>query len=189
MFRERCRPKYTDEELKEVYATPWCMEPDWDDHVIRQEATLEIAHRLIDDRDHTGADLSCGDAYLTSKLDQISWILGDFAPGYQMEGPIESTIEEIPRVDVFVLTETLEHVDDPEYVLSRIRQKAKKLILSTPMLKFWDENPQHYWAWDKHAVRLLLQGAGFHNLDYVATPRLVRDKREIGYSFQIWGCS
>lgn len=180
MYRERCRPKYSDEELAEIYAAPWGMQPDWKDHVFRQNATLVLAGRFITEDDHTGADLSCGDGYLASHIPNIQWLLGDYASGYQFTGPIEETIRQIPEVDVFLCTETLEHLDDPDAVLRAIRYKAKKLIISTPICQWWDENPEHYWSWDKGGVRKMLRDAGWEPADFEET------YCEPGYSFQCW---
>lgn len=182
MYRERCRPKYTDDELAEIYCVPWQMQHDWKDHVLRQNQTLELAGRFIEDDDFTGADLSCGSAYLSSHISNIRWILGDFASGYDYQGPIELTVERIPRVDVFLCCETIEHLDDPDAVLRQIRRKSKKLILSTPICRWWDENPEHYWSWDQKAVKRMLEDAGWHPVDYEET------YCDPGYCFQIWGC-
>lgn len=196
MFKERCRPKYSDEELAELYKEPWKMESDWLDHEHRQRGTLEVVDRLVYGiwgdmlgKKIRGADLSCGDGYLASQLPYVNWKLGDFAPGYEFQGPIEKTIDEIDRVDLFICTETLEHLDEPELVLQKLRKKTRALVVSTPNMYCWDENPQHYWAWDRHAIRYMLQDAGFLNLDCQISPRGVRNGHEFGYEFQIWGCS
>lgn len=179
MYRERCRPKYSDEELAEIYAVPWGMQDDWKDHVLRQNATLVLAGRFITAEDTTGADLSCGDGYLSCHIPGVRWLLGDFAPGYDYQGPIEETIRQIPNVDVFLCTETLEHLDDPDAVLRAIRYKAKKLIASSPIMQWWDENPQHYWAFDKGAYRKMLRDAGWEVVEMEET------YCEPGYSFMI----
>lgn len=188
MYRERCRPKYSEEVLKEIYSKHWEMQFDWEDHVLRQQYTLDLANELITPEDTIGADLSCGDAYLSRNLPQIQWLLGDFAPGYQYRGPIEETVDEIPKVDVFLCCETLEHLDDPDGVLRAIRKKTKKLIISTPICRWHDQNPQHYWAWDQKAVRQMFMNAGFKKAAYKETPHLKRGDQYFGYSFQIWGC-
>jgi hypothetical protein len=64
-------------------------------------------------------------------------------------------------VDVFVLSETLEHVERPAELLAAIRKKARHLLLSTPLAEFDDRNPEHYWGWDKAGIRELLDVAGW----------------------------
>ena len=182
MYRERCRPKYTDEQLAEIYKEPWSMQYDWKDHALRQNKTLELAGRFLTANDRTGADLSCGDGYICRHIPHVNWILGDFAPGYAYQGPIEDTIREIPEVDVFICCETIEHLDDPDAVLRAIRWKAKKLILSTPICRWFDENPQHYWSWCQKAVKKMLLDSGWNPVDYEET------YADPGYCFQIWGC-
>lgn len=182
MYRNRCRPKYSDEELAAIYSRPWEMQSDWKDHVLRQNATLLLAGRFIQEDDKTGADLSCGDAYLARHIPQLTWILGDFASGYGLRGPIEQTIHQIPQVDIFLCCETIEHLDDPDAVLRQIRLKSKKLIISTPICRWIDENPQHYWSWDQKAVKSMLIDAGWNPVDYEET------YSDPGYCFQIWGC-
>ena len=182
MTIKRLRPAYSSEELEELYAIPHS-HAQFPDHVIRIEHTLELASELLDSDDRSGADLSCGDGAILRALNLETKYFGDFAPGYAYVGPIESTIGQIPNVAVFVLCETLEHVDDPMMVLALIRAKTEKLILSTPLDEFNDENPEHYWGWDKAGIGQLLKAADFH-------PRFYRQTNPpFGYRFQIWGCT
>lgn len=181
-FRKRLRPKYSDEELAEIYSTPHSVCGDWTDHKLRLEATLRLAKLLIEPSDRTIADLSCGDGYLLKNLSVPVKIFGDFAPGYSYQGPIEKTIHEIEKVDIFVLCETLEHLDDPDLVLRLIRAKSSKLIVSTPLDEHTDENPEHYWGWNRRAVKCMLKDAGWMPMFYDDTIP------PFGYRFQIWGC-
>ena len=113
-------------------------------------------------------------------------MLGDFAPGYQIRGPIEETIERIPSVDMFVCSETLEHVNDPDAVLRQIRRKADMLLLSTPIGETAPSNNiQHYWGWDRPAIQDMLDKAGFKTVQVyteLVFPGSV-------YDFQIWAVS
>lgn len=177
----RLRPKYTDEELKRIYATPHDHSI-FPDHVLRVNSTLELGKQLLGPNDESGADLSCGNGYLLNKLPLHTKYFGDFAPGYEYEGPIEETIGLLPSVDVFVFCETIEHLDDPLAVLKLIRAKAKKLILSTPHGEHTDDNPEHYWGWDKAGIAKLLKKSGWLPSDYRHT------YPPMGYEFQIWGC-
>ncbi len=182
MYRERCRPKYSDAELEEIYSQPWQMQDDWEDHRQRLDFTLRVAKQVVAAEYTTAADLSCGDAYWRQKFPQLDWTLGDYAEGYNFRGPIEETIEQIDPVDVFFCCETIEHLDDPDYVLQRIRLKTKRLVLSTPFKHEEDVNPEHYWSWDSEAVDEMLKMAGFESFMYMET------KHQPGYIFQIWGC-
>lgn len=182
IFRKRLRPKYTDKQLAQIYSRPHKVLDEWVDHTLRLQATLRVAKQLIGSEDRSAADLSCGDGYVLHSLDIENKYFGDFAEGYEFVGPIEKTINEIPEVDIFVLCETLEHLDDPDAVLKLIRPKARKLIISTPIGESTDENIEHYWGWNKRAVKVMLKGAGWMPLHYDETVP------PFGYRFQIWGC-
>lgn len=179
MYLHRNWPTYSSEKLSEIYSQPWEMNPAWLDHVARREATLLLADQ-VSHLSAVAADLSCGDAYFASQLPELDWHLGDYAPGYDYEGPIERTIQQIPNVDLFLLCETLEHVEDPSAVLSAIRAKSRRLILTTPLMTCPDENEQHYWAWDDEMVGHMADLAGWRVLDYIQT------QPDIGYVFQCW---
>jgi hypothetical protein len=165
------------------------MQPDWQDHVRRIQVTRTVAQDILCRGGiSTAADLSCGDGHWAKEFPTLQWYLGDYSPGYEFRGPIEKTIYEIPDVDVFFLCETIEHLDDPESVLKLIRQKASHLVLSTPNSFQWDGNPEHYWAWDKEAMGMMLGDAGWQKLEYREANPWDDPLRVNGYCFQIWGC-
>lgn len=183
MTRRRLRPRYTPDELARIYARPHDHSL-WDDHKIRVGVTIEVCRWVLRRAEvRTAADLSCGDAAIIRALGVDRMILGDYAPGYDHHGPIEATIEEIPPVDLFVCSETIEHLDDPEAVLARIREKTSHLVVSTPLDAFHDVNPEHYWAWDRQGVEAMLTAAGFQ-VDVFCPV----DTRPAGlyYQFGIW---
>ncbi len=190
MYRERCRPKYSPRELKDIYIKPWEMHPDWADHRARIDVTRTVAQDLLSTYSdiYTAADLSCGDGLWAKEFPHLRWKLGDFAPGYEYRGPIERTIKEVPKVDLFFLCETIEHLDDPDGVVREIRDKTKYLILSTPKSFQWDQNPEHYWAWDDQAIGQILGEAGFRGEFYREANAWGDWGRVNGYAFQIWGC-
>lgn len=158
---KRVRPKYTDIQLKEIYARPHDSRF-WHDHSIRVSQTSELAKWIASNEDvNTVGDLSCGNALIAKSIPCVKIYLGDFAPGYRYEGPIEKTIKDIPHVDLFILSETLEHLDNPQFVLDRIREKTKYIVLSTPDNAGDDPNPEHYWSWNMNDVKVMLYKAGF----------------------------
>ena len=131
------------------------------------------------------ADLSCGDAIIARNIEAKNYYLGDFAPGYEFQGAIDDTIDQIPNVDLFICSETIEHLDDPEATLRKIRAKTKWLILTTPDGETNDGNLQHYWGWDMQGVRELLESTGF---EPVITNRLHFENPNLIYDYQFWGC-
>jgi len=180
---KRLREKYSDEELSRIYSTPHQSWKDTD-HNIRVERTIEFIDKNFDSIKNA-ADLSAGDARIINsiKIEGDKYI-GDFAPGYDLTGPIEKTLLEIPKVDLFINSETLEHMDDPQDVLNRIREKTDHLVLSTPVGKFNDTNPEHYWAWDYEGVEELLNKAGFTVFD----SDVVYLADQFVYDFQLVAC-
>lgn len=170
---ERLRPKYSEEDLKKIYSVPHEHEK-WLDHKVRVESTVALARVFTGNADvsiSSIGDLSCGDAVIPNRIAEqikegvVNLRLGDFAPKYEYCGPIESTIDLVPHVDLFVLSETVEHLDDPELVLRKIRDKSSRLIVSTPLSEEL-YNPQHYWRWDKEGFSSLLVSAGWNLVAY-----------------------
>ena len=178
---KRLRPKWSDAELKKIYATPHD-HTKWQDHILRVNKTLEIAQTI--DGVKSVADLSAGDAFIIIALGLSETYIGDYAPRYEYTGPIEQTIEQIPNVDLFICSETLEHLDNPVEVLKQIRAKTKYLLLSTPHARFDDNNLEQYWAWDKDGVAELLAQAGFEPIQF----HLLELADDYYYGYQIWVC-
>jgi hypothetical protein len=187
MMRTRLRPMPTPGELKKLYPVPHDHRR-WEDHLYRVDVTSAMAALMLAPLG-TVADLSCGNATIARRLERshrARLVLGDFAPGYEHTGPIEETLDRISPVDLFILSETLEHLDNPDALLTRLRAKTKKLILSTPDGEADNSNPEHVWGWDAEEVDRMLRAAGF-------TPQVhaTVDTRPAGflYSYQIWACS
>lgn len=180
---QRLRPAHDAVTLQQIYERPHDSSR-WHDHNIRVAVTSDIARGPVDVE--SVADLSCGDARIARSVGAKREYLGDFAPGYEFQGPIEKTIFEIPEVDMLIMSETLEHLDDPGTVLQAARKKATKyLVLSTP-LEAWDEsNLEHYWAWDKEYLETILQEAGWEPgvLNILDMRRMYSP-----YCFGIWLC-
>lgn len=189
---ERLRPAHTPEKLAELYAEPHDSSKGIG-HDVRIEATYTLAEMIVDEEERRSvADLSCGKrAHLARFLGEWRH-LGDVAvlpaglrADAKYHGPIEETVGLIPNVDLFICTETLEHLDVPVDVLRQIRAKARRLLLSTPVNNWRDatDNEEHYWAWDREAVEVLIRDAGWEVEAYMEL-----DLRPIGgwYEFGMW---
>jgi hypothetical protein len=183
-MRRRLRPAYTDAELATIYATPHDHRKHFD-HLLRVDVTIQVGNWLAGEGVGRAADLSCGNGMVLQHIRARQKFYGDFAPRYPLVGPLEQTLDQIPDVDLFVCSETLEHLDDPDTVLKRLRDKTRMLLLSTPDGEDDDFNPEHYWGWDADEVRGMLVAAGFNPVVHTTV-----DLRPAGYvySFQIWGC-
>src|SRR5213076_938668 len=140
-MRMRLRPAYSEAELAELYPVPHD-HTRWPDHLLRVAETIKLARELVPEP-LVVADLSCGDAAIARALDAEITILGDLAPGYEITGPIERTILPVPSADLFICSETVEHLDDPDTVLKHIRKRCRALVLSTPLAEFTPVNPEH----------------------------------------------
>ena len=184
---KRLRPLPSPGELTAMYATPHDHRLYGRGHDERVEATIALALANIADTDRgMVADLSCGNGEIARRIAGRSTILGDFALGYGITGPIEETAARVGWVNVWVLSETLEHVDDPVAVLREIRPRAGHLVLSTP-LECWDDtNGEHCWSWDREGVEELLGEAG-----WMVTAFDSVDSRTWGepYLYGLWVCT
>lgn len=187
MRRERLRPMPDAATLASLYAVPH-QHTRWVDHRLRVAVTVAVGRHMAP-QGASVADLSCGDGAIAVQISNAvggTTHLGDLAPAYQYEGPIEETIWRIPHVDMFICSETIEHLDDPDSVLTAIRHKARMLILSTPDGEWDANNPEHVWGWDAEAVEGMLRIAG-----WVPAIHTTLDLRPAGYvySYQIWACT
>lgn len=190
--RVRLRPRYDPDELAAIYDHDYD-HTRWPDHVQRVAATVELALRNLGARMMSIADLSAGDGAIpqaiAATVERVTQrtptlILGDLTPRWALHGPIEETLElliELGRVDLFVLSETLEHLDDPDAVLARVRQAAHTLLLSTPVGECDTTNPEHYWGWNIPAIRGMLLGAAWRPLSV----DVVRTEPSF-YDYQVW---
>lgn len=187
-MRVRLRPAPNEMEMMLLYPRPH-VHTRWADHIIRVDETTRMAAQLLP-HGGTVADLSCGDATIAHSLEAshgARLILGDYAPGYPIQGRIEETVFHVEHADLWVLSETLEHLDDPERVLGLIRERADRLVLSTPDGEPGGIKPnaEHIWSWSCHDVAEMLERTG-----WTAQLHKVLEHPAGGiYSFGLWGCS
>jgi hypothetical protein len=182
-MRRQLRPFYTPDQLAVLYATPYD-HTRWPDHVERVAETIRRLDRFAGlVGAHTVADLSAGDGAILNGS-RHPWrrrILGDIT---EPAGPIEQSLPLLEPIDMFVCSETLEHVRDPDALLAGIRAKSRHLLLTTPHDEPDDSNPEHYWAWGADDVALMLEAAGWHDREVELFTPASTDH----YTFQIWMC-
>lgn len=178
---KRLRPAHDAAGMAHHYPQPHDHRRYGNDHRVRVEITIAFGRTMMFGGGSV-ADLSCGNGEIATAFDPDA-VLGDYAAGYPIQGPIEATIHSIDTVHGFVLSETLEHLDQPEAVLRLIRTKADRLLLTTPIGCWDDDNPEHYWAWDQDFVEYLAQLAGWKVDGFCAL-----DEAPLGgpYTFGIW---
>jgi hypothetical protein len=176
----RLRPAHTAEQLANIYSKPH-NHLAFADHIIRVNKSIDMLKAF--DTYESIADLSAGNAAIINALKSDNKYVGDFADSYEFTGHIDDTIEKIPVVDLFICSETLEHLDDPEATLKKIRVKTKYLFLSTPYGESDTNNIEHYWGWDNEDVKQMLIDAGFDPVEYF----LLEFPGGV-YNFQMWIC-
>jgi len=171
----------------------------WPDHVERVAASVELL-RSYAARFRTAADLSCGDGAILRGLPELERVwLGDLNPSAPAEWPegttwilepgvLPDSLEHLPeRVDLFVLSETLEHLDDPDAVLARLTQYARYLFVSTPVAERADSgNPEHYWSWGTTDVHEMLVDAGWGPLEQRVLIPVTTASYQDAYRYQLW---
>jgi hypothetical protein len=161
----RLRPLPPPDALRRMYPEPHDHRRFGRGHAERVAATIALGSTIPLAERRSVADLSCGNGVIARALVTLAGELhlGDLACGErgQLVGPIEGTIEAIPNVALFVCSETIEHLDDPLQVLTAIRAKAHRLLLSTPLGCWDDDNIEHLWAWSREGVEGMLADAGW----------------------------
>ena len=183
---KKLREFYTAKELAEIYATPHDHAIYGRGHGIRVNMTIQLAKDMAYQAEAKSvADLSCGNGAIAKALDIEKTILGDYAEGYEYSGPLEINLEKIGNVDLYICSESIEHVEDPGSVLNSIRSKSKTLVLSTPIDAWYDTNDEHYWAWGKQDVEMLLKNAGWTPDVFVMLDTTVFGEP---YIYGMWGC-
>jgi hypothetical protein len=183
---KKLREFYTAKELAEIYTTPHDHAIYGRGHGIRVNMTIQLAKDMAYQAEAKSvADLSCGNGAIAKALDVEKTILGDYAEGYEYSGSLEVNLKKIENVDLYICSESIEHVEDPSSVLNLIRSKSQTLVLSTPIDAWYDTNDEHYWAWGKQDVEMLLKNAGLTPDVFVMLDTTVFGEP---YIYGMWGC-
>jgi hypothetical protein len=174
----------------------------WTDHVERVKASADIIERYAS-QIRSAADLSCGDGALLNMISRHldRAVLGDLngvpvSAAVSCKAQVLETIgaaalpdslTHLEPVDLFILSETLEHVDDPDGLLARVAGVSRYLFLSTPVAESVESgNLEHYWSWDVSDVYDMLHAAGWTPLEQrTLRPESTRDLPD-AYRYQLW---
>lgn len=124
-------------------------------------------------------DLGCGDGGLLQLLQpyehgdpRIDATGYDFAPA-NIDGWVERMVDGVPfdfvtdwdRVelaDLYVMTEVLEHLEDPHGAAQKVAERRAALVCSSPWIEHEGSiDASHAWAWDMPGYVAMLEGAGF----------------------------
>ena len=85
--------------------------------------------------------------------------------------------------DVIVLTEILEHLEDPDRLLSLAREHGKYLVASSPIDEVYKGNDEHVWGWTQQQYKEMLEGSGWTPIAYQELKFFPK-----AYDFQLWIC-
>jgi 2-polyprenyl-3-methyl-5-hydroxy-6-metoxy-1,4-benzoquinol methylase len=144
-----------------------------DAHRHRLLAALELIRSIPGYRRMTVSDLGCGDGGLLQLLteDKIDCWGYDFCPanaaGWIERGVTGVAVDWVKRGytagDIVVLTEVLEHLEEPHQQLRKLYNLgARWIVASSPMNEDAQAHAEeHAWAWDWDGYEQLLTGAGF----------------------------
>jgi len=127
----------------------------------------------------TVVDLGCGDGGLVAHL-RLNWSRTLDVSGYDFQPSNEDGWKErrlegvchqldfvrwwtaVPRAEVYVITEVLEHLTDPHAMLKRIRLRGAQLVCSSPHDETYESHDAcHAWAWDQEGYAAMIREAGF----------------------------
>lgn len=177
----KLRRFHTPQRLAEIYANQY-QHVQWQSHQERVQVTTEIAQRLIDAEGIKRiADFSAGDRAIVSGLAGYTdaWLHDITDDGVDI---VERLREETFQYDLFICTETIEHVERPWELLEEIAPRTRWLLLSTPL----DEDPaednwEHYWSFEAVDIDDLLIQSGFPH-GVMTTHRPATGP----YTYQIW---
>jgi hypothetical protein len=163
----------------------------WADHVQRVDASAAFVRDHLTVRPKVIGDLSCGDGAIPLRLADYygqvgprpKLVLGDLVGSWPIVGPIEDTVIGLEPVDLYICSETVEHIATPDEVLADLSVRADWLFLSTPIDE-WDpnRNPEHLWGWNVEYVEHMLTAAGWARSAHV----LYTPPASAFYTFQFW---
>lgn len=144
-------------------------------HRVRALTTGAILASL--DSVETFLDPACGDASILEAAYTLrkftSATLGDIShaqilainpefPHTKVVSDIWTKLSNSPKHDCVVLTEILEHLEDPDRILRLARSRGDWLVASSPIGDPEDgRNGEHLWAWDQSGYQEMLFDAGW----------------------------
>lgn len=173
----------------------------WTDHVLRLMVTAGAVAWL---KPESVIDPACGDASIVEHAHRLSPILraelNDLSVpqiallwgkefGFKANlgnGDAAAFLESVDSADVVVLTEILEHVEDPDRLVALARAQGKYLVASSPINEEQDVgNHEHVWAWDQLGYRQMLEAGGWKPRAYI---EIAFPTPGFPYTYQLWVC-
>ena len=171
----------------------------WPDHRLRTQVTAGLIAWY---KPRTVLDPAFGDGSVVEAAYrlwafELAW-LGDASPAnveaLRIRAPhsdgliadVDTTLRAY-QADVIIMTEILEHLEDPDAALSAARKAGTHLVASSPVEEpVGVNNPEHVWSFGIDGYREMLVGAGWKPDTMI---ELSFTEPGWPYRFQIWGCS
>lgn len=151
--------------------------PHWD----RMDAAADLVIKAI--RDYgvcSVVDLGAGDGGLLSTIAHNAPLPADRFHGYDlMQTNVDHAradrgmdvrfgnflTEDIEWCHLTLITECLEHLEDPHAVVRMIAEHSDYLVASSPASETAEaHDPCHAWAWDVEGYQDLLEQGGYHDI-------------------------
>lgn len=152
---------------------------EWADHAARTLVTAGLVAWLAPDFIW---DPACGDASILEAAYKLrpfqQAFLGDISipqiEALKVSFPHQKSVMDLTKDrEIFVaatfknnclvLTEVLEHLEDPDGVLRQAREAFSSLVASSPIGDpELGRNHEHLWAWDEEGYEEMLRGAGWN---------------------------
>lgn len=177
----KLRPFWSRAEERRLYSETYD-HTRWPEHVGRVEATIDFTQKLIDEHElKTVVDLSCGDGAIVDGLNGVRIVRKTDVSSSGMG--IEATLMMSSfDTDLFICTETIEHMRAPWTTIELIAENTRFIVLSTPLNEGAHvDNYEHYWSFTDQDVDDMLKYAGFTDLQ-----RVFLSGRGWTYDYQLW---
>lgn len=177
----------------------------WDANWIERPRLWASASALALGSPDSVADPACGDATVVMRAHDLRPIqravLGDISPDTIRSlvpadlpfdaqiavGDAFDTLRGMDPVDAIVLTEIIEHLEDPDALLRLAGERARWLVASSPIVPegVEDHTAQHLWSFDMAGYREMLEDAGWRPKVWFLAGC---DGHPYAAGFQVWGC-
>jgi len=179
-MRYRTQFDYSEEELARLYTG--YDHTQWRDHRFRVNVSASIVSTYLKDIPMASVlDPAAGDGEIVASLidHDRHFVIGDLScenievckeklyGHYNSEfwvADLFDTVLESPIVDITILSEILEHIEDPDGFLKIVAKKSMAVFISTPLEEAPGANPEHYWSWGREDIVSMLVNAGFKNI-------------------------
>lgn len=121
-------------------------------------SVVKVAHHLLETSG--GIQLVVLNDAGQPNIEAMEWLPPTWESGVR---DLHETMTDERPFQVIVLTEILEHLEDPDLILRLAADKAQRLLVSSPEMRSGqvDHNPEHLWMFDGEGYEQMLNEAGW----------------------------